>query len=156
MFSLGRRKKIVNLQRYLRRIVDRTAPNNGVSMDVARTENRYNRIIPTLLSPWTDGRVDVGRSLLALTKDIADHGIGVITNHPFPRGDVVVGFWLPDRDMQSPWFFQGSIQRESPIGGGFWLLGIELEEFISDDRQHELEPLAPLAKKLLPPQGVCS
>ena len=155
MFSFGKQKKLVDLQKYMRRMADVTAPNNAASMDFLRLENRYNRVIPTLLCPWENGRADRDRAMVVVTKDIADRGVGLVTSHPFPAKEVVLGFWLNFPDVQSPWFFRGTIRREISIGGGFWLLGVELAEFMNDTWHHQVEPLWPLARKLLPPSPSC-
>jgi hypothetical protein len=151
MFSFGNQKKRVNLQRYMRRLSDVTAPNNAASMDFLRSDNRSNRVMPTLLCPWENKQADIRRCTVVVTKDFADHGVGLVTGHPFPVKEVVLGFWLDLSDMPHPWFFRGTIRREIPIGGGFWLLGVELIEFMNESWHDQVEPLVPLAKKLLPP-----
>jgi hypothetical protein len=152
MFSFRERRKAVDLQKYVRRIADVTTPNSGMTAECLRSQIRYNRTIPTLLCPWYGDRVDCDRCAMVLTKDLCDRGVGLITHHPFPGRDVVLGFWLPyDDNMQEPWFFRGTIQREVPIGGGFWWLGVELAEFMNERWRVQLGPLLPMAQKLVPP-----
>lgn len=151
MFFSSDNKGLVELKRYLRRVTDLTTPNRASAPNCARTEDRYNRAIPTLLSPWEGNRVDRSRCAMVLTRDISDRGVGLIAHHPFPAREVVLAYWLSIDDAHEPWFFQGTVQRQDAIGGGFWTIGVELAEFMNERRRHEMEPLLPLAHKLRPP-----
>ena len=150
MFSFKARKKQVDIWPHLRRIVDLTAtvfPIPGES----RTENRYNRTIPVLLCPLENGRPVEDRSEFVITRDICDRGVGVILNHSFDAEEAVVGFSVPSEGANEPLFFRGATQSNTAIGGGFWLLGVELQEFMNPDHREVLERLVPLTAELCPP-----
>lgn len=151
MFSFAMRKKVVDMQPYLRRICDLTAPNNAAAAGLPRTENRYNRAIPVLLCPWEDHRPVTDRSAIAVTRDLSDRGVGVILTHPLDATEMAIGFYLASDTMQEPWFFRGLVTRCEPMGGGFWLLGLELVECMNENWSDELQPLFARAQKLLPP-----
>lgn len=153
MFSFTKRKKVVDLQPYIRRLCNLTAPNlsSGLVEGLERTENRYNRTIPTLLVPWKDERPMASEYVVGLTCDVADNGIGLVFNQPYRDERVVVGYWVSSEMMPEPWFFVGNIQRNQAIGGGFWKLGIELTDFANTNHGESLAVLKPLAKKLLSP-----
>jgi hypothetical protein len=153
VFSFTKSKKNVDLCPFIRRICDLTTPNLTASAELARVENRYNRAIPTLVMPWVATLPVVDRYVFGLTKDIADRGIGVILSEPFDAGELLLGFWLDSDEMHEPWFFSGSTRRCSPIGGGFWLLGVELAEFANPILMKQHDRLMPLAAKLLPPDA---
>ena len=86
-----------------------------------------------------------------MTKDFADRGIGLVLNHPFTATDVVIGFALQGiTNSELPCFFLCKQRSNVSIGGGFWLLGVEVEEFVSLRYHDELKPLIPMASKLLP------
>lgn len=152
MFSFTARQKTVEFQRYLRRMIDLTTPNKGTSADKARFENRHNRTIPVLMCPWENRTPIVSKTIVVVTKDIADQGVGVILNDFFAVKDVVVGFCLQDGTATKPWFFLGATQYNVAIGGGFWSVGVALTEFMNEKWHVELAPLFPMAQKLLPPQ----
>ena len=156
MTAFAEQKKAVDLHRFTRCIIDSTAPNNGRSTYFVRSENRYNRAIPVLLAPWLGNQPDAENSVFVLTKDISDQGLAVLLGCPFRAKEVVVGFWLASVGMEEPWFFRGTIVRNTAIGGGFRLLGMELTEFMNDDWASELRPLLFRAKRLLPPATVSS
>jgi hypothetical protein len=151
MFSFSTRKKSVDFQRYIRRLIDRTSPNRGGSASMERYENRHNRIIPALLCPWDQNTPIVSKAVVAITKDFSDRGIGLILSNTFDAEYVVVGFCHEEATAKEPLFFLGVKRTSSPIGGGFWLFGVELAEFMNETWRAELEPLFPMAKKLLQP-----
>lgn len=150
MFSFSTRKKSVDFQRYIRRLIDLTTPNRAGPANMARYENRNNRIIPALLCPWEKSGPIVSKAVTVITKDFADRGVGLILSHPFSAENVVVGFCHQEATAKEPLFFLGKRQSIIPIGGGFWLLGIELTEFMNENWRDDLEPLFPMAQKLLP------
>jgi hypothetical protein len=151
MFSFTAHKKRTNIQTYIRRLCDLTTPNNAASLAIDRSENRANRAIPTLVCPWSNHRPVLEKCGVALTKDISDRGVGVIFSHLPAAKDVVLGFYLSTEIMSDPWFFLASRRRDCAIGGGFWLVGFELVEFMNDSWPIELEPLRSRAMQLLPP-----
>ena len=86
-----------------------------------------------------------------MTKDFADRGIGLIANQPCIATDVVIGFALQGiTNDELRCFFLCKQRSNVDIGGGFWLLGIEVEEFMILSDHDELAPLIPMASKLLP------
>lgn len=148
-FSLEKRKKAVNVSAYMRRICDLSVPNRRGWENQARLEDRYNRTFPTLLCPWNNGFPSAEEAEFAVTKDISDRGVSVVTVKPID-GQLVVAFTLPKGEASDPWFFLGQTVRSAPIGGRHWVTGIELTEFITNDYRHELRDLYPLAQQLLP------
>ena len=155
MFSFGERKKTVDIQPYIRRLCDLTTPNLATTFE-GRSENRYNRTIPTLLSPWKDDRPLGDECIIGLTSDVADRGVRLVLNQPFRADAVVVGYWISSDAMSEPYFFLGNIRRNQAIGGGFWAVGIELTEFANTNYNETLAVLEPLAAKLLSPVEVAT
>lgn len=153
MFSFTNHKKTVSLYPYIRRICDLTTPNVATTF-AGRSEDRFNRTIPTLLCPWEHERPLVDESCICITSDLANRGIRLVLNQPFRAESVVLGYWMDSDEMREPWFFLGEIRRNQPIGGGFWAVGIELTEFANTDHKETLANLRGAAANLLPPVGV--
>lgn len=157
MFSFDNRKQTLEVQRRVRRLADLTTPNLDQQGSQERAEDRCNRTIPVLLCPWEDNRPALDACMYALTKDISTRGVGLVMNQPFRAVEVVVGFWLDDERMQQPWFFLGTTQRLQKIGGGYWAMGIEFDEFVGPPLRDQLAPLETRARQLQPapaPAGV--
>ena len=90
---------------------------------------------------------------MAISKDLSDRGVGLILAEPFDAAEVVLGFCHQETSANQPWFFLGVRRTSVPIGGGFWVCGIELTEFMDESYHRQLEPLYPLAEMLRPPSS---
>jgi hypothetical protein len=148
MFSFNSQKKLVELQKYVRRLCDRTTAELSPLEGESRSDSRHYRVIPTILSPWEDDGPVLHESAFVLTKDVSERGVGLVLEQPFRAERVVLGFWLPHEDH--PDFFLGDIRQNSPIGGGFWVIGIELVDVATPAETKALQRLLPMAEKLLP------
>jgi len=153
MYSFAKNKKTVDLFPYIRRICDLTTPNLA-TVTGGRSEDRFNRTIPTLIYPWENGRPSEDECSVCLTSDLADRGVRLVLAQPFHAERAVLGYWIGCEQMREPWFFLGEVRRNQPIGGGFWSVGIKLTEFANEDYQQLLAPLTETASKLLPPDLV--
>ncbi len=91
----------------------------------------------------------VDDATFALTKDFSDRGLSLVLPQPFRTEGVLVGFW-----MDGMYYAQGIARQNVALGGGFWQLGVELEQTIDPADYPELEQFSPLAARLLPPSGV--
>ena len=131
MISPSDQKPVTELYPYIRRICDLTTPNLMTQTISGRSENRYNRAIPTLLSPWKRDQPVVEGSTICLTCDLSDRGVGLVLSKPSNFEKVLIGYWIPSTNMPEPWFFIGEVKRTHAMGGGFWALGVELTELSS-------------------------
>ncbi len=151
VFSFGARRRTMEVQRRMRRIADRTVPNHPHDPNVSdRSEDRYNRSIPLLICPWENGAPRREDHCYALTVDLSDTGAGLVMYKPYDGDEVVLAFWIPAIDMEEPWYFLGRVQRNQPLGGGFWTLGVTLHEFANDEHRAALQSLVPLVEGLAP------
>ena len=142
-----RKSQQVDVQSHLRRICDLTSPNLP-HVNEGRADSRQNRTIPVLLAPWEGGKVDASEYVVALTKDIGDCGISVTRLGPLRVDRIAVGFWIP-KVHEEPYFFLGAKRQCSPIGAGFWSLGIETVRPLTT---HEARPLMQAALQQLRPR----
>jgi hypothetical protein len=143
-------KPVTDLYPFIRRICDLTTPNLTTKSISGRSENRYNRTIPTLITPWHRNKPAVERSAICITCDLADRGVGLVLCQPCKLKEVVLGYWLRTDRMPEPWFFLGEVKRNQDIGGGFWTMGVELVEFANSERKRQIRPLRDIAGRLLP------
>ena len=151
MLFLKKRRQTIDLAPYMRRIIDLTTPNLPSQGNVGRTENRYNRSIPVLVTGWTE-KGDVTKPVtFGVTKDLTDKGISVILFGELELSHVMVGFWLSAQHAETPLFCLGHCLRQQAIGGGFNLWAIELYEFATETYASKIQKIMPLANQLLPP-----
>jgi hypothetical protein len=84
--------------------------------------------------------------VIALTRDISDHGLSVILSESMQIEELAVGFWLPQSEDR-PRFFLGSARHTQYLGGRFWALGIEVLRKLESG---ETAALSDLAMTMLP------
>ncbi|MBC8876719.1 MAG: hypothetical protein H8E44_45400 [Planctomycetes bacterium] len=152
MFSFEPNKKRIELQSYMRRVADLTSPNLSPLSGECRLEGRYNRSLPVLLVPYEKAHERAEEAAFAVSKDICDHGLSVVSCQPYAETEVVIGLWLSsphlEQERAEPFFFAGHVRQSSEIGGGYWQIGIELTEVISSRKI--TSALRPIAQRLLP------
>lgn len=145
MFLFTTRKKRLDVHQLLRRAMDTTSPNLlPEEEEEKRWEDRSNRTIPILLAPWVGGEPKAAEHTIAVTKNLSSQGIALVLPQPFRAEQVVLCFWLESM----PEFVLGEIRQNSPLGGGFWQLGVELTERINPVECGAIEPLISLATRL--------
>ena len=132
----------------MRRIVDLTIPNPPVASEY-RSERRYNRSIPLVIGPFDPKVWNQDDFQFAITKDIVDFGVGIITTNEIALDEVTLAMWLPADDMATPYYFRGTVQECAPIGGPFWQVGIEIQEFLNAEYPRIVERMKPLAAQLV-------
>jgi hypothetical protein len=145
MFSYDTRRRLGKVRGFLRQLVDLTSPNAPPLDGESRSEGRSNRSLPVLLAPWEHGEAVVDESTYAVTKDFSERGLSLTLPQPFKADEVVVGVWL-----ESPRFVLGEIRQNTPLGGGFWQLGVELSDFLDMAEYPQLRSLVSLAARLVP------
>ncbi len=154
MFSFTRRKKRLELQTLLTRLVDLTTPNLTHFNEEDRIAKRYIRVLPVLLAPWEDERPVVAEATTALTKDLSERGVALILNQPFRADELLVGFLVPPMDTtgkdMDALFAKGHLRQCIPLGGGYWQLGIELIDFIDEAQTPAIAEIMPLLESLAP------
>jgi hypothetical protein len=152
-----RDKKATEVEPRLRRICDistmRKLLDEGGEV---RETNRLAQAIPVLLCPLEEGEPETGESFVAVAKDISDTGVGLILHQPLRTKEVILGFWLGAEQSPEPWFFRATVRRNQPMGGGLWVLGLELAEFLNNGDRQSFDALIPVAKRLVPDESPCS
>ncbi len=145
LFELSRRQMVV--KSFLRRLLDVTCPALPPLEGERRSSERIPRVLPVILMPWEKGKPVVEEATFAITKDFGDCSVALVLPQPFRAEDAVVGIWL-----EGPNYLHGVVQQNSPIGGGFWQLGITLERLLPLGDYPLLEKLNPMASRLVVPK----
>ena len=148
MLSIFNRKNLVELVSCVNRICDLTAPNRPRSEE-SRAETRYSRSIPIVVGPFEHDDDAANGLFVGLTRDLSDHGIGIVVDREIETEELFVAFWFGEEETQEPWFFRGRVKTQRRTGMGLWSVGIEFEEFMNRSRRKQIAPLFDRAKKLL-------
>ncbi|HEV3417360.1 MAG TPA: hypothetical protein VG056_11115 [Pirellulales bacterium] len=145
MFSFGRHKKQLDVQALLRRAIDASSPNLPRAEGEHRWDSRANRTFPLVLAAWEDGEVNVAGATTALTKNLSSQGLTAVLYEPLQATQLVVGFWLESQ----AYFVLGEVRHRTPLGGGYWQLGIELGNLLTPGEHPALEQLLPMVAGLM-------
>jgi hypothetical protein len=146
MFSFKKRKKLLEVNQFIRRVIDTTSPNIPYIGGELRNEGRANRTIPILITPHDEDELRIGETCFAVTKDLSSQGVAVVIQQPFPAKQVMLGFW----DEAQCVFAKGIVCYRAPLEGGFWQLGVQISEIVCTADSKELAQLAELAERLRP------
>ena len=149
LFTKRRRSLDVIPQR-IRRILDLTVEMTVGEDEPRRRSRRYTRFLPALLAPWDDGHPIVDDVCFALTRNISDAGIGLILPKPFDSAELCLGLMIVEGSTGEPCFFLGTGKHLSPLGGGYWSLGVNLTDCASETCPEKLAALRALAAQLTP------
>jgi len=144
MFSFTKRSGKIEVQRLLRRIIDASAFSHVPRSDEARGESRSNCMAAALVTPCEKGSLLLDRSVFGITKDWSSQGVAIVAPLAQVSETVVLGILVESE----PHFLLGSVRKTTPIGGGFWQLGIELTELLTLDSSAGLRELLPLVAQL--------
>jgi hypothetical protein len=144
MFSFDGHKKQVDVHSLLRRAIDASSPNLLPPDGELRWDSRSNRTFPLVLAPWVDERALVAEAVTALSKNLSSQGLTVLLAEPIEAEQLVVGLWL---DSQA-YFLLGDVRHRTPLGGGYWQLGIELSRRLTSTEYGSLDKLEPLTESL--------
>ena len=134
MFSLLRRRadpfnqrtKKQEVWKCLRRILDRNAAEQLLLGKEDRKEKRIPFSLPVLLQPCSPDQDIWCEPIFAVTKDLSDDGVAVISRQPLDQSTVICVIWA-----DGPIFLSGDIRQCHHLGGGFWKIGMELSEIVS-------------------------
>jgi hypothetical protein len=133
-----KRKKLLEVWRSIRRLIDKYAPNQTVMG--GRKLPRCSRCVPALLASWENNTT--GEPCWGITKDFSDNGLSLVLTKPFEQEKIVCGLWTGN-----PVFLSGIVRQVQPFGGGFWLAGVEFTELLANN---QVPKLLPFAENLVP------
>ena len=143
-----------DLEKHILGVINRT-DTGSPRVNELRTARRFLRSVPVVLAPWVESRPVPEDHTFALTRDMSFGGAGLILQQPYRADEVVIGIRpTPSKKhepLRSPQFFVGSIISNTVIGGGFWLMGIQLTESVTPDHSLEFRQLQEFAVRLTPP-----
>jgi hypothetical protein len=143
-------KDTAEIERRLRRICNITTLRGVTDKVELRVRNRLALAIPAYVCPVENRSPVPDQAIFAVAKDISDDGFGLISPCLVSAKDVILGLWLGPEQSPEPWFFRAKVQRTQPFGGDYWVLGLELNEFLNNGSRCEYAALIPAAQKLFP------
>ena len=154
VFFFNKSRVKQDLQKQILGIINRTDASLP-RVDERRAGKRFLRAVPVVLAPWNKSGPSSEVHAFAVTRDISVSGMGLILQQPFKAEEVLIGIRPTPIDnhepLQPPQFFVGSINANTAIGGGYWLLSVELVESVTPDHSREFGQFQEFATRLTPP-----
>ncbi len=144
MFSFKKRKKLQVVQGMIRRIVDLSTPDFRHQLKELRKEKRAARSLPVLIVPFVDDQPMMNHTSFGVTRDLSSTGVSVLAQNLIESAEIGIGFWL-DGACE---FFRGTVRHRRPSDGGYWQIGVELDEVLDHSRWPQIRQLSLMASRL--------
>ncbi|MEM7558058.1 MAG: hypothetical protein AAF394_02955 [Planctomycetota bacterium] len=148
MFGFGS-KEIQDALPVLRRIVDATIPNKPVADDT-RVERRFNRSLPCVLTPLIKSKLELADCLMAITQDISDRGLSLITMEELSYEEYVVSIW--PNELDEPAHLRCLLANSRRFAHGFWSTGFAIHQLMNQESRRQMQELTIVSKQALRPE----
>ncbi len=125
--SLFTKNKIAPVKSFIIKMINNNCPELKALIEGPRRDNRVNMTVVVMVIPLEGKVLQIGQSLMAVTKEFSSTGVAVVLDHPRGMDEAVLGFRF-EGEMT---YIRAQTKHLSPIGGGFYQLGFELEEIVS-------------------------
>ena len=130
-------KRIPEVQTFLLKFVNNHS-NIGESMTLRkRRETRARLNVVILVIPYEQGKLRIDKGFTAVSKEFSTTGMSFILPEPRGLDQLVVGLKL----MGEMKFLLGRAVHLTPMGGGFYQLGLEFIEMLHPADIPELQGL---------------
>ncbi len=131
------RNKTRAVQSFILKLVNNNCPELAAMIEGPRLENRVNLTVAVLVVPVEDGKPLVDQTFTAVTKEFCTAGIALVLDQPAALSEALIGFrWQGEMT-----FIRATAKHLSPIGGGFYQLGLRMTELVPPDEVPNLQPL---------------
>ena len=118
------RKKQREVQGFVLKVLNNNCSELEARIEGPRLDRRVNLTIAVLVVPVEGKTPQVDDAFAAVTKGFSVNGLAIVLDEPKGLQDVIVGFrW--EREMR---FVRATAKHLSPLGGGFFQLGLQLTE----------------------------
>jgi hypothetical protein len=117
------------VQTFMLKLVNENCPQLRGLMEGPRLESRVNLTVVVAVIPVEKGKPVLDQRFNAITKEFSTRGVALVLHECRAADELILGFrW--ERSMK---FVLGQAQHLSPLGGGFWQLGLRLKEMVVPD-----------------------
>jgi len=135
--QLFTRDKKRAVQSFILSLVNNNCPELAALTEGPRLESRVNLTLPVLVLPVEDGRPVVGKAFSAVSKEFSTTGVAVVLDGPVGLDEAIIGF----RVERETTFIRATVKHLTPMGGGFFHLGFQMDEVVHVGDFPELENL---------------
>jgi hypothetical protein len=136
LFSRNRKRDV---QALVLSLVNNGCPELRLAEDCARLEQRTNLTVPVLVVPIEEGEPVLDRAFATVTKEFATSGVSLVLGELHSLDEAVLVFQGKAGEII---LLRGRARHLSPLGAGFFQLGIRLTEVIPPGDYPRLAELA--------------
>jgi hypothetical protein len=129
------RNKQLSVQNFVLKVINNNCPELKAFLEGPRRDKRANLTLVVLVVPLVDGELRIGDAFNAITQEFSVSGVGIILDRQRALDEVILGFRLED-EMS---YVRATAKHLSPMGNGFYHLGMELKEVVPKSKYLELE-----------------
>ncbi len=133
--TLFTKNKVREVQSFILKVVNNNCADLRTRLDGPRLEGRANLTLVVLIVPIEDGKIRVDRAFTAVTKEFSTSGTAIVLEQPMGFDEVIVGF----RWEQDVTFIRAEAKHLNPMGGGFFQLGLQMNEVVHIGDHPELK-----------------
>jgi hypothetical protein len=123
------------VQNFVIKVINNNCPEMKALFEGPRRDKRVNLTLAVLVIPLLNGKLQSGQAFNAVTRELSINGVGIVLDGPMALDDVIMGFRM-ETDLT---FVQATAKHLSPMGGGFYHMGLEMTEVIPCSKYPELK-----------------
>jgi hypothetical protein len=132
LFAKNREHEV---QSFMLNLVNNNCPELRGMMEGPRLESRVNLSVVVVVIPIEKGKLVLADRFAAVTKEFTTLGVALVLNDCRALDRAILGFhW--EGSMK---FILAEARHLSPMGAGFWQLGLRLKEVVHPDEYPELD-----------------
>jgi len=131
-------RKDYGVQSFVLKLVNNHCSDVDALRDGPRLEGRVNLTLVVLVVPIERGKPRPEKTFTALTKEFATSGISLVLVEPKAPDEVLLGFYW-EGGLK---YVRGKAKHLSPMGGGFYQLGVQLSQMVHVSDWPGLEKLS--------------
>jgi hypothetical protein len=129
LFARDKANKENAVQSLMLKVVNANCPQLRGLMEGPRRETRVNLCLVVMVIPVEKGKPLVDDRFTAVTKEFTTRGVSLVLQECNAPDEMILGLrW--ERSMR---FMLAETRHLSPMGGGFWQLGLRLKEVLHTD-----------------------
>ena len=132
--QLFTRNKRTEVQSCILNLLNNNRVKTESMIDGPRLERRVNLTLVVLVIPIENKRPQVDKAFTAVTKGFSSTGVGVVLSEPMGLDQVILAF----RNQGEMTFIRAEARHLSPLGGGFYQLGLQMIEVVRPTKYPEL------------------
>jgi hypothetical protein len=135
VFFLDTRKKTLGVQKFILKIINNNCPELKALFEGPRRDKRVNLSLVILVVPLENGKLQVDKAFYSVTRELSSSGVGIILSQQRALDEVVLGF----RQQGEMTFVNATAKHLTPMGYGFFQLGLEMTEIVPMSKYPELQ-----------------